>query len=109
MSSHIGRVHGHRRPARGQRRAATTGHSPVGCIVTLSLALFLVPLAAEAQLPRIIPRIAISPLRLAPGPSAARHVGKVSGSWGMSRDRTSSLSTGGAGATSIGSMSMRPR
>jgi hypothetical protein len=68
MSAHIGRVHGHRRPATGRRRAAITGRSPVGCIVTLTLALLLVPFAAEAQLPRTIPRIAY--FALAPGPLA---------------------------------------
>jgi hypothetical protein len=68
MSAHIGRVHGHRRPARGQRRAATAGRSPVGCIVTLTLALLLLPLAAEAQLSRTILRIAY--LALATGPWA---------------------------------------
>jgi hypothetical protein len=91
MSAHIRRVHGHRRPARGQRRAAITGRSPVGCIVTLPLALLVVPLAAEAQLPRTIPRIAYLALAPGPGASAARHLGKVSGIWDMSRERTSSF------------------
>jgi len=68
MSAHIGSVHGHRRPAGGQRQEATKWRSPVGCIVTLTLALLLVPLASAAQLPRTIPRIAY--LALAPGPWA---------------------------------------
>ena len=38
-------------------------------IVALTLGLFVVPLASEAQLPRTIPRIAY--LALAPGPSDA--------------------------------------
>ena len=54
MRAYIGHVHGHRRSANGQRRAATTEHSPVGCVVTLTLALLLVPLASAAQLPRTI-------------------------------------------------------
>jgi putative ABC transport system substrate-binding protein len=64
MSTPIGRVHGHRRHAGGQRQEATTWRSTVGCLVTL--ALLSVPLAAEAQLPRTIPRVAY--LALAPGP-----------------------------------------
>jgi putative ABC transport system substrate-binding protein len=69
MNAPIGRVHGHRRQAGGQRQAATTWRSTVGCLVTLTLALFLVPLASKAQLPQTIPRIAY--LALAPGPSDA--------------------------------------
>lgn len=48
---------------------ATTWHSTVGGLVTLTLALLLVPLASKAQLPQTIPRIAY--LALAPGPSDA--------------------------------------
>ena len=75
MSAHIGSVHGHRRHAGGQQKAATTWCSAVGCIVTL--ALLLVPLASEAQLPRTIPRLAY--LSLAPGPLASRSEGFVQG------------------------------
>ena len=70
MSAHIGSVHGHRRHARGQRQEATTWRRTVGCIVTLALALLLMPLASDAQLPRPIPRIAF--LTLSPGPLAVR-------------------------------------
>jgi ABC-type uncharacterized transport system substrate-binding protein len=66
MSAPIGRVPSHRRHAGGQRKAATTGRSSVGCLV--ALALLLVPLASDAQRPRTIPRIAY--LALAPGPWA---------------------------------------
>jgi putative ABC transport system substrate-binding protein len=53
--------------AGGQRQGATKRRSTVGCLVTL--AVLLVPLASEAQLPRTIPRIAY--LALAPGPADA--------------------------------------
>src|SRR5262245_61797708 len=66
MSTHLGHEHSQRRQAGGQRQAATTWRSPVGCIVTLTLALLSVPLASEAQLPRPIPRIAYLAFR--PGP-----------------------------------------
>jgi len=66
MNASIGSVHGHRRQAGGQRQAATMWRSTVGGIVTLTLALLLVPLASEAQLSQTIPRIAY--LALAPGP-----------------------------------------
>jgi len=75
MRALIGRVHGHRRHAGGQRKAATTWRSTVGGLVTL--ALLLVPLASAAQLPRTIPRIAY--LSLAPGPLASRSEAFVQG------------------------------
>ncbi len=75
MNAHIGRVHGHRRHAGGQRKEATTWRSTVGCLVTLTLALLAVPLASEAQLPRAIPRIAY--LSLSPGPCTAHCEGFV--------------------------------
>ena len=49
MNAHIGSVHSHRRHAGGQRKEATTWRSPVGCLVTLTLALLAVPLASKAQ------------------------------------------------------------
>jgi ABC-type uncharacterized transport system substrate-binding protein len=69
MDTHIGRVHGHRWHAGGQRQAATMWRSTVRCIVTLILVLLLVPLASEAQLPGTIPRIAYLAFR--PGPCTA--------------------------------------
>jgi putative ABC transport system substrate-binding protein len=69
MNAPIGSVHGHRRQAGGQRQAATTWRRTVGGIVTLTLALLLVPFASEAQLPQTIPRVAY--LALASGPSDA--------------------------------------
>ena len=66
MSVPIARVHGHRKPPGSQRQAATTWRGTVGCLITL--ALLVVPLAAEAQLPGTTPRIAY--LSLAPGPWA---------------------------------------
>jgi ABC-type uncharacterized transport system substrate-binding protein len=75
MRALIGRVHGHRRHAGGQRKAATTWRSTVGGLVIL--ALLLVPLASAAQLPRTIPRIAY--LSLAPGPLASRSEAFVQG------------------------------
>jgi ABC-type uncharacterized transport system substrate-binding protein len=77
MNAHIGSVHRHRRHAGGQRKEATTWRSPVGCLVTLTLALLSVPLASEAQLPRAIPRIAY--LGLIPGPCTASCEGFVQG------------------------------
>jgi len=77
MSAHLGRVHGHRRPAGGQRQAATTWRSPVVCLVTLTLALLVVPLASDAQRPRTIPRIAY--LSISPGPCTAGCEGIVQG------------------------------
>jgi hypothetical protein len=107
MSAPIASAYGQRSPAGGQRQGATKRRSTIGCLVTL--ALLLVPLASEAQLPRTIPRIAY--LALAPGPadavSAARHSRTVSTNWGMSRARPSSWSTGGAQETSSGSGRMR--
>ena len=75
MRALIGRVHGYRRQAGGQRQAATTWCSTVGGLVTL--ALLLVPLASEAQRPRAIPRIAY--LGLIPGPCTASCEGFVQG------------------------------
>ena len=69
MSVPIGSVHGHHRHAGGQRKAATTWRSTIGCLVTLTLAVLSVPLASEAQLPRAIPRIAY--LAFIPGPCTA--------------------------------------
>ena len=77
MSAHIGRVHGHRRHAGGQRKEATTWRSTVGCLVTLTLALLVVPLASDAQRPRTIPRIAS--LSISPGPCTAGCEGIVQG------------------------------
>src|SRR6266568_7444917 len=51
--------------------------SAIVCIVTLILSLLAAPLAAEAQLPRAIPRIAY--LALAPGPCTASCEGFVQG------------------------------
>ena len=64
MSAHIGRVHGHRRRAGGQRKEVTTWCCTIGCLV--AFALLLVPLAAGAQLPRTIPRLGYLAFR--PGP-----------------------------------------
>jgi putative tryptophan/tyrosine transport system substrate-binding protein len=75
MRAPIGRVHGHRQQAGGQRQEATTWRSTVGCLVTLTL--LLVPLASEAQLPGTAPRIAY--LSLAPGPWAAHSEAFVQG------------------------------
>ena len=77
MSPHLGSVHGHRRPAGSQRSEATTWRSPVACLVTLTLALLLVPLASKAQRPRTIPRIAY--LSISPGPCTASCEGFVQG------------------------------
>jgi putative ABC transport system substrate-binding protein len=77
MSTRLGRVHGHRRPAGGQRQEATTWRSPVACLVTLTLALLWVPLASEAQRPRTIPRIAY--LSISPGPCTAGCEGIMQG------------------------------
>ena len=75
MRTRIGRVHRHRRQAGALRKAATTWCSTVGGLVTL--ALLLVPLAAAAQRPRTLPRIAY--LSLAPGPLADRSEAFVQG------------------------------
>jgi putative ABC transport system substrate-binding protein len=75
MRAPIGRGHGHRQQAGGQRQEATTWRSTVGCLVTLTL--LLVPLASEAQLPGTAPRIAY--LSLAPGPWAAHSEAFVQG------------------------------
>ena len=77
MSAPIGRVHRHRRHAGGPRQATTTWRRMVGGIVTLTLALFSVPLASEAQLPRTLPRIAY--LSLSPGPCTASCAGFMHG------------------------------
>src|SRR5262245_37419944 len=55
----------------------TMWYSAVGCIVPLILSLLVAPLAAEAQLPRTIPRIAY--LSLSPGPCTAACEGFVQG------------------------------
>jgi hypothetical protein len=47
----------------------------IGLLATLTLAILVAPLAAEAQLPRTIPRIAY--LSLAPGPCTASCEGFV--------------------------------
>src|SRR5215510_15022377 len=75
MSAHSGIVHGHRSHARGQWQAAITWCSTVGCLVTLALC--LVPLASEAQLPGTIPRIAY--LAFIPGPCTTHCAGFVQG------------------------------
>jgi hypothetical protein len=72
-------AHGHRSHAGGQRQGASKRLSTVGSLLTL--ALLLVPLASEAQLPRSIPRIAY--LALARGPSDA-----------VSRERSEALAHG---------------
>src|SRR5262245_51675456 len=55
----------------------TMWYSAAGCIVPLILSLLVAPLAAEAQPPRTIPRIAY--LSLSPGPCAATCEGFVQG------------------------------
>ena len=78
MNAHLGRIHGHRRPAGDQWQEVTAWRSPVARLVTLILALLLVPLASEAQQPRtIIPRIAY--LSISPGPCTAGCEGIVQG------------------------------
>jgi putative ABC transport system substrate-binding protein len=77
MNAHIGSVHGHRRRAGGQWKAALTWRSTVGGIVTLALAFLAEPLASEAQESRTIPRIAY--LSLSPTPLADRSEGFVQG------------------------------
>jgi putative ABC transport system substrate-binding protein len=54
MSANIGSVHGHPRHAVGQRQETTMWLSTV----TLALAILVVPLAADAQPPAKVPRIA---------------------------------------------------
>ena len=77
MSPHLGRVHSHRRLAGGQRQEATTWRNPIACLITLTLALLLVPFVSEAQRPQTLPRIAY--LSISPGPCTAGREGFVQG------------------------------
>ena len=58
MSAHSGSVHAHRQHAGGHCEETTRWHSTVRCMITLTLAILLAPLASSAQPPRKVPRIA---------------------------------------------------
>lgn len=64
----------------------------IGIIVAFALGILSAPLAADAQQPKKVPRIAYLTIRSAPR-TGKRRCGRGCGTWATWRARTSSLST----------------
>ena len=108
MNAHIGRVHGHRRHAGRQRKAAATWRSTIACIVTITLAVLSVPLASKAQLPRTIPRIAYLALRSGPWAVSSEAFGQGLHKLEYVEGQNIIIEYRWTRETSTGSVSMRP-